>query len=103
MYTVKIKAVRGSDKVPPTIRFDIHRLLKGKLSEIGMKYGGTWPFLGYNNFLTVSGFRKRTGEKITEYHDWVKVVKAINETLDELEIDAHVRNEQQDIRLPGRR
>lgn len=98
MYTVRIKEVMDKDKIPPKIRYRIYRLLKGKLSKHGLKFSGVWPFLGQDAYLSMSGFRKTNSDLLTSFNDWIIVHECINETLDELKIRAHVRNETHTIR-----
>jgi hypothetical protein len=98
LYTVRIKEVTGKDCIPPKIRYRIYRLLKGKLSKHGLKFSGVWPFLGKDTYLSMSGFRKDNGDLLSSLDDWIVVHECINNTLDELKIIAHVRNETHTIR-----
>ena len=99
MYTIKIQSVNGSSDIPVDIRFSIYCLLKDKLQkEAGIRCGGVWPFQGKHDFLTVSGFVKLDGTRLTSYKEWVLVNKIFNEILDELKIQAYVRNLKHSIR-----
>jgi hypothetical protein len=89
---MKIKAVKGSsDRIYPGIRRQIECLLNDKLSAHNITVSGLFKFMGQPDFFTFGLFKKHKNKPISKYGEWALINKSINETLDELEVDAYVR------------
>lgn len=105
MYTIKIKQVgEPARRISSGVRQEIEGLLNTKLNEAGLQCEGLYKFMGRRDYLTLGAFSnisidKNTGNNtITDHQDWVIINKAINETLDELKVDAQVRAERYIVR-----
>ena len=97
MYTIKVKMIAGSPKIPITLKDIFRTRLEKKLKEHGIKVKGVSFFQDRTDFWCVFGLRKSNGSKLA-VDDWGNTNDSINEILDSMEVNAFVSTDRYTLR-----